>query len=86
MVEKFRKDTDFLTEYFYTLAQPIKAKTSVIISKTDIFTKNHMDAERLWKIRSSNFNKVYYIDADSHYFQTENSDTVARIITDILSE
>ncbi|MBE6803570.1 MAG: amino acid adenylation domain-containing protein, partial [Ruminococcaceae bacterium] len=86
MVEKFRKDTDFLTEYFYTLAQPIKAKTSVIISKTDIFTKNYMDAERLWKIRSSNFNKVHYIDADSHYFQTKNSDTVARIITDILSE
>ena len=86
MVEKFRKDTDFMTEYFYKNAKTIKTKTSVIISKTDIFTKNYMDAERLWKIRSSNFDRVHYIDSDSHYFQTEKSDEVAQIIIDTISE
>lgn len=86
MVEKFRKDTDFLAEYFYKNVKPINAKTSVIISKTDIFTKNYMDVERLWKIRSNNFNKVHYIETDSHYFQTEKSDEVAQIIINTISK
>lgn len=82
MVEKFRKDTDFMTEYFYKSAKPIKANTSVIISKTDIFTKNYKNAERLWKLLARNFDRVHYIDSDSHYFQTEKSEDVARIIVD----
>ena len=86
MVEKFRKDTDFLAEYFYKNVKPINAKTSVIISKTDIFTKNYMDVERLWKIRSNNFNKVHYIETNSHYFQTEKSDEVAQIIINTISK
>ena len=86
MVEKFRKDTDFMTEYFYKLAQPINVKTSVIISKTDIFTQNYNDAERMWKVRSHNFDKVNFIDTDSHYFQTENSGEVAKIIIDVITK
>ena len=84
MVEKFRKDTDFMTEYFYRYAKPIGARTTVIISKTDIFTKNYADAERLWRKLANNFDKVHYIDADSHYFQTEKSEEVARIIADTI--
>ncbi|MBO5333215.1 MAG: non-ribosomal peptide synthetase, partial [Clostridia bacterium] len=86
MVDKFRKDTDFMTEYFYKYATPINAKTSIIISKTDIFTKNYRDAERLWKPLANNFDRVYYIDTDSHYFQTDNSDEVARIIIDSITK
>ncbi|MBR5201772.1 MAG: hypothetical protein IKW45_00765, partial [Clostridia bacterium] len=80
MVENFRKDTDFMTEYFYKYAQPFDARTSVIISKTDIFTQNYKDAERLWKTRSNTFDKVIYIESDSHYFQTDKSFEIAQII------
>ena len=86
MVEKFRKDTDFMTEYFYKRATPINAKTSVIISKTDIFTQNYAVAEKLWKTLANNFNKLHYIDTDSHYFQTEKSEEVAQIIIDTLNK
>ena len=84
MVEKFRKDTDFMTEYFYKRATPIKAKTSVIISKTDIFTPNFAVAETTWKTLANNFNMLHYIDTDSHYFQTEKSEEVAQIIVDLI--
>ncbi|MBR5191242.1 MAG: hypothetical protein IKW34_04350, partial [Clostridia bacterium] len=80
MVEKFRKDTDFMAEYFYRTIEKINAPTSVIISKTDIFTKNYEQTETLWKTRALNYKKTYYIDADTHYFQTEKSDEVSDII------
>ena len=86
MIENFRKDTDFMAEYFYKSAQPINAKTSVIISKTDIFTQNYKDAEKLWRTLAKNFNKVHYIDTDSHYFQSDNSKEVARIIIDTVTK
>ncbi|MBO5943912.1 MAG: AMP-binding protein, partial [Clostridia bacterium] len=86
MVENFRKDTNFMTEYFYKFAKPISAKTSIIISKTDIFTKNYKDAKRLWNVHSKNFDKVHYIDSNSHYFQTEQSDEVACIITNTVNK
>ena len=86
MIENFRKDTDFMAEYFYKSAQPIHAKTSVIISKTDIFTQNYQNAERLWKTLAINFDKVHYINTDSHYFQSDNSKEVARIIIDTVTK
>ena len=85
-VEKFRKDTDFMTEYFFKYAMPISAKTSVIISKTDIFTKNYADAERLWGRLANNFDKLHYIDTDSHYFQTEKSVEVAKVIVEFVKQ
>ena len=86
MVEKFRKDTDFMTEYFYKRATPINAKTSVIISKTDIFTQNYAVAETMWRTFANNFDKLHYIDTNSHYFQTEKSEEVAQIIIDTLNK
>ena len=86
MVEKFRKDTDFMTEYFYRSAKSIKARTSVIISKTDIFTENYMDAEKSWRTLAKNFDGIHYIDTDSHYFQTEKSEEVTRIIVNSITK
>lgn len=85
LIADFRKDTDFMTEYFYKNANPINVKTSVVISKTDLFTKNHNNAEQLWKKYATNLNKVCYIESDSHYFQSDNSNTLAKIIIDIIS-
>ncbi|MBR5247037.1 MAG: AMP-binding protein, partial [Clostridia bacterium] len=84
MVEKFRKDTDFMTEYFYKKVKPINVPTSVIISKTDIFTRNYEDAERLWKSVASAFVEVHYIEAQTHYFQSDESEKIAQIITKII--
>ncbi len=80
MIENFCKDTDFMTEYFHKSATPINAKTSIVISKTDMFTKNYNDAERLWKVISKNFDVIHYIDATSHYFQTDESEKLAQIV------
>ena len=85
LIADFRKDTDFMTEYFYKNAKPINVKTSVVISKTDLFTKNYNNAEQLWKKYATNLNKVCYIESDSHYFQSDNSNTLAKIIIDIIS-
>ena len=84
MVEKFRKDTDFMAEFFYGNTISINAPTSVIISKTDIFTKNYSDAEPLWKSVARNFETVLFVNTDSHYFQTDESETVAQFITNTI--
>ena len=84
MIITFRKDTDFMTEYFYKNVKPIKATTSVIISKTDLFTRNYKKSESLWRKYSNNFNKIYFIESDSHYFQTSESKTLAEKLNEII--
>ena len=84
MVEKFRKDTDFMTWYNYSNAKTINAVTDSIISKTDIFTKKYEDAEKLWKNYATNFNRVHFIETDSHYFQSDNSEAFIEIIISII--
>ncbi|MBQ8766329.1 MAG: hypothetical protein IJZ16_05935, partial [Clostridia bacterium] len=84
MIDNFRKDTDFMTWYHYKNAKKIKVRTDVVISKTDPFTKNYKDAEKLWKRTADNFNKIYYIESDSHYFQSKNSDLLAEVIINVI--
>lgn len=84
MIEKFRKDTDFLTEYFYNKPEKISVSTTAVMSKTDPFTKNYKKAEKLWGRMADNFDKVHFIDTDSHYFQTDNSETLAEIIAETI--
>jgi surfactin synthase thioesterase subunit len=86
MIDNFRKDTDFMTWYHYNNAKEIKVSTDVIISKTDLFTKNYMEAEKLWKKTADSFNNVYFIETDSHYFQADNSDTLADIIIKVIEK
>ena len=86
MIDKFRKDTDFMTLYHYKNAESIKVTTDVVISKTDPFTKNYKDTEKLWKRTAENFNKIYYIESNSHYFQSDNSDVLAEIILKITNQ
>ena len=37
-------------------------------------------------MEENNFNKLHYIDTDSHYFQTEKSDETAQIIIDTIAQ
>jgi hypothetical protein len=58
---------------------------AVIISKTDIFTKNYNDAEILWKRLANNFRKVHFVNTNSHYFQTDRSLFVANVLINIIA-
>lgn len=86
MLDNFRKDTDFMTWYHYSNAKKINVKTDIVVSKTDPFTKNYRDAEKLWKKTADNFNLVHYINSDSHYFQSDNSDELTEIILKIIEK
>jgi surfactin synthase thioesterase subunit len=84
MLDKFRKDTDFMTWYHYNNAKAISTVTDSIISKTDVFTNNYKDAEKLWRGSAVNFNDVHFIETDSHYFQSDNCDVLVEMIINIL--
>lgn len=80
MLMRFRKDTDFANISFSELKGKIKTPVSVIISKKDIFTKNYRQARSLWKKYADNVEQVYYIESDSHYFQSESSERLTDLI------
>ncbi len=84
MIDNFRKDTDFMTWYYYNNHKKVNVQTDAIISKTDVFTKNFKDAEKLWSLSAGNFNDVHFIETDSHYFQSDNSDTLVKLLLNII--
>ncbi len=84
MLTDFRKDTDFMTEYYYNCDKKICTPISLVISKTDIFTENYQDAKRLWSKYSESLQDIHYIDTNSHYFQKDNSDELIDIIFSII--
>ncbi len=83
MLKSFRKDTDFANIAFAEFDGRIKTPVSVIISKTDIFTKNYKKAKQLWENYAEKINGVYFFLSDSHYFQSENSSRLVQIILSI---
>ncbi len=84
MLSDFRKDTDFMTEYFYTCRDKIKTPISLVLSKTDIFTENYQDAQELWARYSENLKDIHFIETNSHYFQKDNSNELIDIILNII--
>ncbi|MBQ4644214.1 MAG: amino acid adenylation domain-containing protein [Clostridia bacterium] len=86
VIDNFRKDTDFMTWYHYSKPNKIKVQTDVIISKTDSFTKNYKNAEKLWKLNADNFNNVHFIETNSHYFQSDNSDILVDVLVKIFEQ
>ncbi len=80
MLQNFRIDTDYMTEYFLRENNVIKTPVNVIISKTDIFTENYNEADTLWKTRCENTEKIHFIETDSHYFQKDNCKELLDII------
>lgn len=83
ILKDFRRDTDFATQYYYKQSEKISCPTSLIISKNDYFTSNYEEAEILWKNYCENLEEIHYIEASSHYFQSDNSDTLAEILIDL---
>ena len=83
VLQGFRKDTDFANSSFADFNGRIKTRVSVILSKTDIFTKNHKKAMQIWQKYAENVNGVYFIDSDSHYFQSDNSGQLVQLVLSI---
>lgn len=86
ILTRFRRDTDFLTQYFSQDISPIQCPVSSIISKKDIFTYNYKKAHKLWKRHTTNFYKIHFIDTTSHYFQADNCTAFIKILRSILEE
>ena len=84
MLTKFRKDTDFFTEYFFKNSQKIYCPLSLIISKQDLFTENYAEALDIWSCYASSIAGIYYINSSSHYFQSKEAETLMHMILEII--
>ena len=76
----FRKDTDFAVSAFSELKHRIVSPVTVVVSKTDPFTRRYKAAEKIWSRYAQNISKVEFISTDSHYFQSTESDELADIV------
>ena len=81
---RFRKDTDFANISYCEFWGTIGIPTSLIINKKDLFTKNYQKAEKLWKRYVVSINNVAFIDSDSHYFQSDNSENLVEIFQSLI--
>lgn len=80
MLKKFRLDTDFATVSFREFSGKIKTPVCVVISKNDIFTKKYENTEPAWSKYVCGLVNVKFIDSNSHYFQSDNSDELLKLI------
>lgn len=86
MLRRFREDTDFMTEVFAHWEGKITCPTSVIISKRDIFTENHEQANCIWKRYGENIGDTLFIESDSHYFQAKDAEKLMELIRGLMAE
>ena len=84
MLHRFRLDTDFASLSFGECSQKIKTPVSIIISKSDIFTFNYRRAEKIWKKYTETLGQIYFIDSESHYFQSDDSEKLIEILQEII--
>ncbi len=84
LLKRFRKNTDFANISFTETDSKTKVPVSVIISKKDRFTKNYEQAEKLWKNYAEEITGVHFIDSDSHYFQSDNSEELIELILSLI--
>ncbi len=80
LLNRFREDTDFSNISYTKFDRKVKVPVSVILSKNDIFTKNYRQTEKLWNKYAENVARICYIETDSHYFQSENSQELVEIL------
>jgi len=80
LLARFRMDTDFMTDYFRKECGKILCPVSLIINKEDLFTENYEKAEALWKNYAEDVRGVFFIEASSHYFQSEDAGTLLKLI------
>ncbi len=84
ILQKFRRDTNFSTQYFLTASSKITCPISLVINKKDIFTTQYKKSNELWKKYALNLRRTHYINPTSHYFQSDNSDSLAEILLETM--
>ncbi len=80
LIDAFRNDTDFANTAFAEFECRINTPLSVIISKKDIFTTNYRNTEKCWLKYFTQVKSVSFIESESHYFQSDNAQTLTEII------
>lgn len=82
MIEASRVNAEEYHAYFGQKTEPADVELTVILSKSDTFTRNYRDAERNWGYYVTEVKKPVYLNSRSHYFQNTNAGQV----TDLLLE
>ena len=85
MLDKFRINTDFYTEYFYKESGKIHCPFSLVLSKQDIFTENYPEAAKIWNHYTESVSEIYYIEDSSHYFQSSYANVLMQLIISIIN-
>ena len=80
ILKKFREDTDFARVGFSGFGGRLHTNVSVVMSKTDRFTKKYAQADKLWSRYFHTVSNIHFIDSDSHYFQKSNAEELVQII------
>ena len=80
MFKSFRNDTDFSSSCFFEFDSKLRTSMSIILCKSDIFTKNYAQADEIWDRYFEKIDTIHFIDSESHYFQKDNSNELVRII------
>ena len=57
---------------------------TIIINKNDIFTQNWKKTVKNWSKYTTGDVTVHYIESNTHYFQAENADVLAKMIMEII--
>ncbi|MBO5395444.1 MAG: amino acid adenylation domain-containing protein [Clostridia bacterium] len=80
ILRRFREDTDFANLSFAGIRGKISTPVSVLISKRDLFTKNHLQTERLWNRYAKKLAGIHFIDSKDHYFQSSSPEKIIEIL------
>jgi len=80
ILRRFREDTDFANISFAGIRGEISTPVSVLISKRDLFTKNHRQTERLWNRYAKKLAGIHFIDSKDHYFQSSSPEKIIEIL------
>ncbi|MBQ3086924.1 MAG: amino acid adenylation domain-containing protein [Clostridia bacterium] len=77
---RYLLDTDLYFDTFAMQCNKLHCPVSLLMSKEDVFTKKYDSATMIWERYFSKVHSVRYIAADTHYFQSENSEETAEFL------
>ena len=82
MIEASRTDAEEYHAYFGSKTDRTDVELTVILSKSDTFTRNYRDAVKNWQLYVTEVREPVFLNSRSHYFQNTNAGQV----TDLLLE
>lgn len=80
IAKRFRRDTDFAFGFYSASPERCSCPTTLILGRKDIFTRFFPDPKKYWSNHVEKIHEIHPIATSSHYFQSEQCDTLARVI------